>query len=78
MRADLGGHNTRVNHAHVGSSIHLQVRADDTAEAIARRLELYHTETRPLLDYFGDLVVSIDGVGSIDEVQQRAQAALNR
>jgi adenylate kinase len=53
-------------------------RADDTAEAIARRLELYHTATRPLLDHYGDLVVHIDGVGSIDEVQQRALSALNR
>ena len=25
-------------------------RADDTAEAISRRLELYHSETKPLLD----------------------------
>ena len=33
-------------------------RADDTAEAIARRLELYHTETKPLLEHYGDLVVA--------------------
>ena len=50
-------------------------RADDTAEAIARRLELYHTETKPLLDHYGDLVVAVDGVGSVDEVQQRALSA---
>jgi adenylate kinase len=53
-------------------------RADDTAEAIARRLELYHTETKPLLDHYGDLVVTVDGVGTVDEVQQRALSALNR
>ena len=52
-------------------------RADDTAEAIARRLELYHTETKPLLDHYGDLVVAVDGVGPVDEVQQRALSALN-
>ena len=39
-------------------------RADDTAEAIARRLALYHTETTPLLEHYGDLLVAIDGVGS--------------
>ena len=51
-------------------------RADDTAEAITRRLELYHSETKPLLDYYGELLVAIDGVGTVDEVQQRALAAL--
>jgi adenylate kinase len=53
-------------------------RADDTAEAISRRLELYHTETKPLLDYYGDKLVAIDGVGAVDEVQQRALKALGR
>jgi len=53
-------------------------RADDTAEAISRRLELYHTETKPLLDFYANLVVPVDGVGTVDEVQQRALSALNR
>jgi adenylate kinase len=53
-------------------------RADDTAEAIGRRLELYHSETKPLLDYYADKLVPIDGVGTVDEVQQRALAALGR
>jgi len=51
-------------------------RADDTAEAISRRLELYHQETKPLLDYYADRLVAIDGVGGIDEVQLRALKAL--
>ena len=29
-------------------------RADDTAEAISRRLALYHSETKPLLDYYAN------------------------
>jgi len=53
-------------------------RADDTVEAITRRLELYHTETKPLLDYYASLVVPVDGFGTVDEVQQRALSALNR
>jgi len=53
-------------------------RADDTVEAISRRLELYHTETKPLLDFYANLVVPVDGVGRIDVVQQRALSALNR
>ncbi len=51
-------------------------RADDTAEAISRRLELYHTETKPLLDHYAAKLVSINGVGPVDEVQQRALTAL--
>ena len=52
-------------------------RADDTAEAISRRLELYHSETSPLLEHYANKLVTIDGVGAIDEVQQRALSALN-
>ena len=51
-------------------------RSDDTPGAIGRRLELYHTETTPLLDHYASKLVSIDGVGTITEVQQRALEAL--
>jgi adenylate kinase len=53
-------------------------RADDTAEAISRRLALYHSETKPLLDYYANKLVTIDGVGGVDEVQRRALAGLGR
>jgi len=53
-------------------------RADDTPEAIGRRLELYHLETKPLLDYYADKLAAIDGVGTVGEVQQRAVRALGR
>lgn len=51
-------------------------RADDTAEVITRRLELYHSETKPLLDYYGELVIEVDGAGTIGDVQQGALSAL--
>ena len=51
-------------------------RADDTAEAISRRLALYHSETKPLLDFYSDILVAVNGVGAVDEVQERALAAL--
>jgi len=51
-------------------------RADDTAEAISRRLALYHSETKPLLDFYADILVAVNGVGAVDEVQERALAAL--
>lgn len=46
-------------------------RADDTVEAISRRLDTYHADTKPLIDYYDDLVVQIDGEGSIAEVNGR-------
>jgi adenylate kinase len=53
-------------------------RADDTAEAISRRLALYHSETTPLLEFYAQILVAIDGVGAVEEVQERALAALKR
>ena len=53
-------------------------RPDDTPEAIQRRLELYETETAPLLDWFTsrDLLSTVDGLGSEDEVFARIEAAI--
>lgn len=51
-------------------------RADDTPEAISRRLAIYHAETAPLVDFYGDAVVAVDGVGTVDEVHDRIFTAL--
>jgi adenylate kinase len=51
-------------------------RADDTAEAIRRRLDIYHSETLPLIDWYGDRVVNVDGVGPVDDVHRRVLAAV--
>ena len=55
-----------------------QGRTDDTEEVIANRLSIYERETAPILDVYRerDLVVQIDGVGSLDEVTERIFAAL--
>lgn len=48
-------------------------RADDTEEAIATRLNLYDSQTAPLIEFFerrGELAV-VDGVGSPDVVLKR-------
>ena len=34
----------------------LYQRADDTAEALPKRLEGYHTKTTPILEYYKDIV----------------------
>ncbi|MCY4279201.1 MAG: adenylate kinase [Acidimicrobiaceae bacterium] len=48
-------------------------RSDDTGEAIRRRLQLYERQTAPLLDWFDkrSLLVTVDGVGTPDEVFDR-------
>lgn len=53
-------------------------RQDDTEEVVRRRHEVYLNDTAPLLDFYGKrgLVVTIDGVGSLDEVTSRIEAAL--
>ena len=54
-------------------------RADDTAETIRNRFDIYVEQTRPLLDIYEarEKTVEVDGIGDIDEVTQRILAALN-
>jgi len=56
-----------------------RARADDTEEAISRRLALYETETAPLMAWFEErgLLVSVDGLGSEDEVFERLCRAVD-
>ncbi|MBT8241715.1 MAG: adenylate kinase [Acidimicrobiales bacterium] len=53
-------------------------REDDTAEGIARRLELYEQQTAPLLQWFADhnKLVVVDGLGTEDEIFARIEAIL--
>ena len=51
-------------------------RADDNEETIRRRLEVYDNETAPLVEHYGDAVITVDGMGSIDEVFARIALAL--
>jgi adenylate kinase len=53
-------------------------RSDDNPEAIARRLALYDEQAGPLLIWFDSqgLLVSVDGVGDADEVQDRFLGAV--
>jgi adenylate kinase len=46
------------------------VRADDNAEALAKRLDAYRAQTEPLVHYYGDkrALATVDGMASIDEV----------
>lgn len=54
-------------------------RTDDSPEAVARRLELYETQTAPLIEHYeraGKLRV-VDGVGSMEEVFDRLCRAIS-
>lgn len=53
-------------------------RDDDTDEGIARRLELYERETRPVLDWFAerDLLVTVDGFSEEPAVTERLLGAI--
>ncbi|MFE6738909.1 adenylate kinase [Streptomyces tubercidicus] len=56
----------------------LYQRDDDREETVRKRLEVYHTETEPIIDYYKaqGLVVDIPAMGKVDEVTTRAMAAL--
>lgn len=49
---------------------HIDGRLDDTQEVIQHRLEVYDTQTAPMLEYYSGrgLVVDVDGEQSVDEV----------
>jgi len=58
----------------------LESRADDTLDAIARRLELYERETAPLVEYYRSTrgnVVGIHADRTVDEVFHEIQDSLS-
>ncbi|MGW2637624.1 adenylate kinase [Streptomyces sp. NPDC001348] len=58
----------------------LYQRDDDSEETVRKRLEVYHTQTEPIIDYYKTqgLVVTISSLGPVDEVTKRALDALKR
>ncbi|GGX04047.1 adenylate kinase [Streptomyces chryseus] len=58
----------------------LYQRGDDTEETVRRRLEVYHSETEPIIDHYKaqGLVVTISALGKVDEVTRRAMEALKK
>lgn len=62
-------------------------RDDDREETVRRRLQVYHAQTRPLIDYYeawaatGDARaprhLRISGSGGVEEIRERAFAALD-
>jgi len=54
-------------------------RADDTPEAIQKRLDLYERETAPLIDWYRqrDLLAEVDGLGAAEIVTERLIDAID-
>jgi len=48
----------------------IEGRKDDTKEVIANRIEVYNTQTQPLINFYKDKkkFQSIDGLGGIDQI----------
>jgi adenylate kinase len=56
-----------------------QGRSDDSEAVIRRRLEVYFEQTAPLIQAYAErnILIDVDGMGSVDDVTARIMAALN-
>lgn len=53
-------------------------RSDDTEEVVRNRLSVYHQQTAPVTGYYDQrgLLVKVNGIGTIDQINQRLVDAL--
>jgi len=61
-------------------------RDDDKEETVKKRLDVYHEQTEPLIDYYQEFAASgesvaptyvkIDGIGTVDDIKTKVFAAL--
>jgi adenylate kinase len=61
-------------------------RDDDREETVLKRLQVYHSQTKPLVDYYSRLArggdrqaptyVKVPGVGTVDEIRSKVLSAL--
>ncbi|MFT0213450.1 adenylate kinase [Pseudomonas sp. F1_0610] len=60
-------------------------RDDDKEETVRHRLDIYHTQTKPLVDFYQKLGAAkgtpkynkVEGVGSVDSITEKVLAALS-
>jgi adenylate kinase len=62
----------------------LMQRIDDKEETVRKRLEVYHQQTKPLVDFYSQKAnegkvkfASIAGVGSVNDITAKVFAALS-
>ncbi|MBV7294673.1 adenylate kinase [Corynebacterium sp. TAE3-ERU12] len=53
-------------------------RADDTEDVIRNRMHVYEKETAPLLDYYSDKLITITAEGTVEEINERTMAELDK
>lgn len=60
-------------------SARLVHRADDTKEAVDKRIAKYHSETAPIIPFYLEkgILKRVDGVGDPDTITERIKAVLN-
>ncbi len=61
-------------------------RPDDTEDTVRKRIETYHSQTKPLVAYYSNLAtsgeprapryVNVNGLGTVDEIRTRIAAGL--
>ena len=58
----------------------LTQRADDNEKVVQSRLNIYREQTEPLVKYYGEkgVLVSIEGIGTPDEIFAKIKTALNQ
>ena len=72
-------HQTRVaNTCDVCGSHEFARRADDQRDKVATRLQVYHTQTAPILPHYRALgrLITVDGMAEMDQVSGQIEAAL--
>src|SRR5690606_30114005 len=60
-------------------------RQDDNEETVGKRRQVYHTQTKPLVDFYQKLSAAngepkcsrVEGVGSVEEITARVLSALS-
>lgn len=53
-------------------------RADDTEDVIRNRMAVYRSETEPLIDYYKDVIIPINAVGTVEDIHERTMTALQK
>jgi adenylate kinase len=58
----------------------IEGRSDDTPEIIQHRIQVYRKNTEPLIEYYRkqNKLYEVDGLGTIEEVNQRIKQIINR
>jgi adenylate kinase len=61
-----------------GGPVSATARSDESPEVVKKRLEIYDSETKPVIDHYekSGLLKRISGVGTMDEIDTRLKAML--